>query len=109
MSALRCATALLAVASVTPLAAEAPDPPQRSYYVYVAAESDDQVSVVRYGPGGAEVVKTITVGSFPAEVEGPHGLTVDPDGRHWYVSIAHGSRMAACTSTRRRPTSGSAM
>ena len=29
-------------------------------------------------------------GSFPAEVEGPHGVSVDPDGRHWYVSIAHG-------------------
>jgi len=65
-------------------------PPTSSYYVYVAAESDDEVSVIRYGPAGAEVVKTITVGSFPAEVEGPHGLTVDPSGHHWYVSIAHG-------------------
>ena len=68
----------------------APDPARRSYYVYVCAESDDQVAVVRYGPGGAEVVKTVTVGSYPTEIEGPHGITVDPDGRHWYVSIAHG-------------------
>ena len=64
--------------------------PARSYYVYVAAESDDEVSVVRYGPAGAEVVKTVTVGSYPAEIEGPHGLNIGPDGRHWYVSIAHG-------------------
>ncbi len=71
-------------------ASEAPDPPQRSYYVYVAAESDDEVAIVRYGPDGAEVVKTITVGSFPAEVEGPHGLGVGPGGNYWYVSIAHG-------------------
>ncbi len=71
-------------------AGEAPDPPVRSYYVYATAESDDEVAIVRFGPGGAEVVKTITVGSFPAEVEGPHGVSVDPDGRHWYVSIAHG-------------------
>ena len=84
------AVALLAVASVASIAAEAPDPPQRSYYVYVAAESDDEVSIVRYGPDGAEVVKTISVGSFPAEIEGPHGLNVDPNGRYWYVSIAHG-------------------
>lgn len=62
----------------------------RSYYVYVAAESEDEVSVVRYGPSGARVVKTLTVGSYPAEIEGPHGINVDPDGRHWYVSIAHG-------------------
>jgi DNA-binding beta-propeller fold protein YncE len=83
-------TLVTAVAAVAPIAAEAPDPPQRSYYVYVAAESDDEVAIVRYGPDGAEVVKIITVGSFPAEVEGPHGLNVDPDGRYWYVSIAHG-------------------
>lgn len=62
----------------------------RSYYVYVAAESDDAVHLVRYGPAGAEVVRTVEVGSYPAEIEGPHGLAVDPDGGHWYVSIAHG-------------------
>ncbi len=71
-------------------AAAAPDPPARSYYVYVCAESEDEVALVRYGPGGAEVVKTIRVGSYPNEIEGPHGIDVDPDGRHWYVSIAHG-------------------
>ena len=49
--------------------------PAHSYYVYAAAESEDEVAVVRYGPGGLEVVETITVGSFPAEVEGPHGLS----------------------------------
>ena len=76
--------------AVSLAAGAAPDPPRRSYYAYVAAESDDEVSVVRYGPTGTEVVKTIGVGRFPADVEGPHGLTVDPDGRYWYVSIAHG-------------------
>ena len=81
---------MMVVVAAGPVAAAGPDPPQRSYYVYVAAESDDEVSVVRYGPNGAEVVKTIMVGSFPAEVEGPHGLSVGPDGRYWYVSIAHG-------------------
>ena len=64
----------------------APDPARRSYYVYVCAESDDQVAVVRYGPGGAEVVKTVTVGSYPTEIEGPHGITVDP-GRPSLVRV----------------------
>ena len=73
-----------------PTTAAPPDPPVRSYYVYVCAESDDEVALVRYGSGGAEVVKTIRVGSYPNEIEGPHGIDVDPDGRHWYVSIAHG-------------------
>jgi DNA-binding beta-propeller fold protein YncE len=79
-----CATAIC-----TPAAA-GPEPPVQIYYVYAAAESEDEVAVVRYGPAGVEVVETITVGSFPVEIEGPHGLSVDPDGRYWYVSIAHG-------------------
>ena len=64
--------------------------PTRSYYVYVCAESEDEVAVVRYGPAGLEVVKTVTVGSYPTETEGPHGVTLDPSGQYWYVSIAHG-------------------
>ena len=71
-------------------AGAAPDPPTRSYYAYVCSESEDEVALVRYGPSGLEVVKTIVVGSFPAETEGPHGIGLDPDGRHWYVSLAHG-------------------
>ena len=90
----RAATLLAAVltgAAAAPGSAGAtPGTPPHSYYVYVCAESDDEVSVVRYGPGGVEVVKTVTVGSYPTETEGPHGITVSPDGRHWYVSIAHG-------------------
>ena len=89
----RARAALLTAGLLAGLAAPASaqsDVAGRSYYVYVAAESEDEVSVVRYGPAGAEVVKTLTVGSYPAEIEGPHGINVDPDGRHWYVSIAHG-------------------
>ena len=64
--------------------------PRRNYYVYVCAESDDEVAVVRYGPAGLEVIKTVTVGSYPTETEGPHGVALDPSGQYWYVSIAHG-------------------
>ena len=62
----------------------------RSYYVYVCAESEDQVSVIKYSSRGLEIVKTVEVGSFPTETEGPHGIQISPDGRHWYVSLAHG-------------------
>ena len=62
----------------------------QTYYVYVAAESEDQVAVVRFDGEQAEVVKTIEVGTWPTEIEGPHGLTVSPDGAYWYLSIAHG-------------------
>lgn len=66
-------------------------PPSREYYAYVCAESEDEVSLVRFGPSGIEVTKTITVGSFPAETEGPHGIGISPGGQHWYVSISHGN------------------
>ncbi len=66
------------------------DPVKNNYYVYVAAESEDTVHLVRFGPNGGEVLKTIGVGAFATEIEGPHGIRVSPDGRYWYVSIAHG-------------------
>lgn len=63
---------------------------QAVYYAYVAAESEDQVALIRFDGQTAEAVKTIPVGTWPTEIEGPHGITVSPDGRYWFVSIAHG-------------------
>ena len=60
------------------------------YEVYVAAESEDVVHVVQFDGIRAHVKKTIRVGTLPTEMEGPHGLTVSPDGNHWYLSLAHG-------------------
>jgi DNA-binding beta-propeller fold protein YncE len=87
--------ATLALAAALPLLAAPPpeadrEPPRRDYWAYVCAESEDQVALVRFGPQGAEVARTIEVGTFPAEIEGPHGINVAPSGRHWYVSISHG-------------------
>ena len=65
-------------------------PPNRDYFAYVCAESEDIVYLVRFGPSGFDIVKEIPVGTFPAEIEGPHGINVAPDGRSWYVSVAHG-------------------
>jgi len=65
-------------------------PPDAEYWVYVAAESEDEVALIRFGPGGARVEQTIPVGSFPTDIDGPHGIAVHPDGSRWYVSIAHG-------------------
>lgn len=67
-----------------------PDPGGRVYHAYVCAESDDLVQLVRFGPLGLEKLEDIPVGSFPTEIEGPHGISVSPDGLHFYVSLAHG-------------------
>ncbi|NGP75781.1 YncE family protein [Balneolaceae bacterium YR4-1] len=65
----------------------------QNYYLYVALESEDEVSLIRYdGETNQGTIKeTIKVGVYPTENEGPHGLTVSPDGDYWFVSIAHGN------------------
>lgn len=63
----------------------------QNYYVYVAAESEDEVSLMKFDGKKAEIIKTIPVGIWPAENEGPHGLSVSPDGKHWFLSLAHGN------------------
>ena len=65
--------------------------PERDYYAYVAAESQDRVDLVRFGPDGGALVDSIPVGRFPTEIDGPHGLAMDPNGDRWYVSLAHGN------------------
>ncbi len=63
----------------------------QSYWAYVAAESEDEVALLRYDAGGdLTVEKTIAAGWLAAEIEGPHGLAVDPGGEHWYLTLGHG-------------------
>ena len=68
-----------------------PAPPTQDYLVYIVAESADQVHLVRFGPNGAKLEKSQRVGMMPTEINGPHGITVSPDKKHYYVSIAHGT------------------
>ena len=63
----------------------------QDYYIYVTAESEDEVSVVKFDGKKAETIKNIPVGVWPAEIEGPHGITIDPKGEYWYLSLAHGN------------------
>ncbi|MFK7821925.1 MAG: YncE family protein [Planctomycetaceae bacterium] len=85
--ALCVATALLFLA--TP-ATKADDQPANDYYMYVAAESADEVYKVVFDGKQARVDEVIDVGYQATEIEGPHGLTVGLDGKHWYLSMAHG-------------------
>ena len=63
----------------------------QDYYIYVTAESEDEVAVVKFDGEKAETIKRIPVGVWPAENEGPHGITVGPEGKYWYLSMAHGN------------------
>jgi DNA-binding beta-propeller fold protein YncE len=72
-------------------AARTIQPPTQDYLALVASESVDQIAVVRFGPGGIRVERTNTTGIMPADVDGPHGVAVSPDGKYYYVSTAHGT------------------
>ena len=63
----------------------------QNYYLYVASESEDTVSLLKFDKNEIEEIERITVGTFPTEIEGPHGITVDPNGNYWYLSLAHGN------------------
>ena len=67
-----------------------PLPLDRDYDVVVGAEAVDQLAWVRFGPGGARVLRTVTVGINPLEPDGPHGVASAPTGEHLYVTTAHG-------------------
>jgi len=75
-----------------PLAPHTPEAhlPDREYLVWVASEATDRVHLVRWGPEGAEVVRTLTVSLLPTEADGPHGVAVSADGEFLYVTTGHG-------------------
>jgi YVTN family beta-propeller protein len=89
-------TALLAGLAGTAAPAQPPAPPAaptaaRPFSLYVSSESGDRVTRLRVDSAGWRVERTIPVGSLPGELAGPHNVTVSPDARFWYVSIAHGT------------------
>lgn len=82
----------LAFCLATLLCAPAAHAQDREYRLYVANESSDLVSRVAFIPGeGLSVEKEIPVGIMPGDNDGAHGISVSPDGRYWYLTIAHGT------------------
>jgi DNA-binding beta-propeller fold protein YncE len=63
----------------------------QNYFLYVAAESDDTVSLLKFDGKNLSESERIVVGTYPTENEGPHGITVDPNGKFWYLTLAHGN------------------
>ncbi|MFN8574102.1 MAG: YncE family protein, partial [Gemmatimonadaceae bacterium] len=59
--------------------------------LFVVAESADQVAFVRFGADGIKIERSQKVGMMPTEINGPHGVAASPDGKYYYVSIAHGT------------------
>jgi hypothetical protein len=64
--------------------------PAREYVVYVASEAADKLSVLRFDGSSFRIDRAFDIGSMPVDIDGPHGLAIGPDGKHFFVTIAHG-------------------
>jgi DNA-binding beta-propeller fold protein YncE len=71
-------------------AAHAGQPAEQDYLLYVASEAADRIALVRFWPGGGQVDRDFATGIMPTSIDGPHGLAVSPDGRWFFVTLAHG-------------------
>jgi DNA-binding beta-propeller fold protein YncE len=60
------------------------------YLIAVASEAADKLTLVRFAAGVARIESEVDTGIMPADIDGPHGLAASPDGRYFYVSLAHG-------------------
>jgi len=61
------------------------------YRLYVVSESGDIVTQLAWDGTTLTTLKTVPVGIMPADIDGPHNITLSPDGRSYYVTIAHGT------------------
>jgi DNA-binding beta-propeller fold protein YncE len=90
----------LRVALPQPPGGVAPAPvPATTYRFLATAASEDQVALVAFKPCqpaevppacGVRVERAYQVGPRPIEIDGPHGVVAAPDGKSFYVTIAHG-------------------
>ncbi|HET9533538.1 MAG TPA: YncE family protein [Blastocatellia bacterium] len=69
--------------------------PDKDYLVYVVCESVDKIAVVRFGPSGARLDRSLDTGSMPTDIDGPHGIVFSPDRQFYYVSLGHGRPFGA--------------
>lgn len=62
-----------------------------SYRIAVVSESGDVVTWLRPAATGLAIDRVVPVGIMPSDIDGPHNVTVAPDGRSYYITIAHGT------------------
>jgi DNA-binding beta-propeller fold protein YncE len=62
----------------------------QKYLVYVASEAADRITLLSFDGTALRVEREVDTGVMPVEIDGPHGLGVSPDGKSFFVSLAHG-------------------
>ncbi|MFL5491709.1 MAG: YncE family protein [Gemmatimonadales bacterium] len=61
------------------------------YYVAVVSESGDMATWLT--PSGPRLTpeRIVPIGVMPSDIDGPHNITVSPDGKSYYITVAHGT------------------
>src|ERR687890_2309026 len=75
-------------AGLTPAAVAAQAAP---YRVTVVSESGDKATWLRPSGTGLVQDRVTPLGVMPTDIDGPHNITVAPDGKSYYVTVAHGT------------------
>jgi YVTN family beta-propeller protein len=62
-----------------------------TYRVGVVSESGDMATWLT--PSGTRLTpdRVVRVGVMPSDIDGPHNITVAPDGQTYYITVAHGT------------------
>lgn len=81
----------LALTALAGLFASAAQAQGFDYKLGIVSESGDIVTWIQPGPKSLTVDRVIPVGIMPADIDGPHNITVSPDRQFYYISIAHGT------------------
>jgi DNA-binding beta-propeller fold protein YncE len=61
------------------------------YRVVVVSESGDIATWLRPGAAGLARDRVVPIGVMPSDIDGPHYVTVAPDGSSYYITVAHGT------------------
>jgi DNA-binding beta-propeller fold protein YncE len=81
---LGCGVLLLAL---SPVAAQTTS----DYRIAVVSESGDVATWLRPTASGVAVDRVVPLGVMPSDIDGPHNITVAPDRKSYYVTVAHGT------------------
>jgi hypothetical protein len=79
-------SALLTAGAVAPGRIAEPE-----YRLVVVSESGDIITWIRVKDGRLEAERVVPIGIMPADIDGPHNVTIAPDNKSYYVSVAHGT------------------
>lgn len=61
------------------------------YRVGVVSESGDVATWLKPVGSGLAVDRVVPLGIMPTSIDGPHNIAMSPDGRSYYITVAHGT------------------